>query len=84
MLYNHPIEKGGEYNLEERDIAIRIGQRLRELRGIRTQVGVAKALGISQNALINYEKGRRIPPDSIKRRIATYYERTVESIFYAD
>lgn len=66
---------------EER--AKRIGNKLRELRGIRTRVGVAKELGISNNALGFYETGKRIPPDDVKIKIASYYNCSVEEIFFA-
>lgn len=61
-----------------------IGQRLVELRGDRTQNEVAKELGISVSALSMYETGERIPRDSIKIRIASYYEKPIYDIFFAE
>lgn len=58
------------------------GERLRELRGIRTRVGVANAVGVSTSALQAYESGDRTPRDEIKCRIADYYGVTVQSIWY--
>ena len=58
------------------------GERLQALRGIRTRRGVAKELGISYSALSNYECGVRIPTDDVKVRIADYYGKTVQEIFY--
>lgn len=60
-----------------------IGQRLISLRGNKTIKQVANDLGISESALSMYENGARIPRDEIKIRIASYYKRTVQSIFYA-
>lgn len=60
-----------------------IGETLRGLRGDRTLADVAKAIKISASALAMYENGYRIPRDEIKIRIANYYKRSVESIFYA-
>lgn len=60
----------------------RIGKSLRELRGDRTLADVSKAVRISASALAMYENGYRIPRDEIKIRIANYYGRSVESIFY--
>jgi len=59
-----------------------IAKRLVELRGERTQKEVAEALGISISALSMYEVGQRIPRDEIKIRIAKYYEKSVQDIFF--
>lgn len=59
-----------------------VGKRLIRLRGKKTQEEVAKILGISSQALSNYELGLRLPRDNIKKKIATYYGRTVQEIFY--
>lgn len=63
--------------------AIAIGRELVRLRGSRTQEEVAKALGISLSAIGMYERGERIPRDEIKIAIAKYYDKTVQSIFFA-
>ena len=60
----------------------KIAQTLVKLRGARPRVEVAIALGISVSALGMYETGARIPRDETKRKIAQYYEKTVEEIFY--
>lgn len=60
----------------------KIGSRLVELRGNKSQSEVAKAVGISDSALSMYECGERIPRDSVKVRLAQYYEKTVQSIFF--
>ena len=59
-----------------------IGGRLVSLRGTMPQGQVAEAVGISVSALSMYERGQRVPRDSIKIRIANFYNTTVESIFY--
>lgn len=61
----------------------KIGKRLVELRGDKTQNEVADAVGISISALSMYEQGNRMPRDEIKMRLAAHYGTTVESIFYA-
>ena len=68
--------------MSKNENAVVIGKRLKKLRGIRTRTGVAKELGISYSALCNYENGLRIPPDSMKVRIANYYGRSVQSVFF--
>ena len=59
-----------------------IGKRLIILRGKKTQDEVAKALGITSQALSNYELGLRLPRDSIKKKIALYYVKSVQEIFF--
>lgn len=61
-----------------------IGKRLIALRVEKLIKDVAKALGISASALSMYEKGQRIPRDEIKIRLARYYDRTVDSIFFTE
>lgn len=60
----------------------KIGERLIALRGNKSQSEVAKAVGISSSALSMYECGERIPRDSIKVKLADYYGKTVQSIFF--
>jgi len=64
------------------EMSIKIGKRLVLLRGVRTRTGVARELGISYGSLCNYENGLRIPPDDVKIRIAGYYGKTVQEIFF--
>lgn len=55
---------------------------LKRLRGNRSKEEVARAIGISVRALESYERGERIPKDEVKVRIANYYGRTVQYIFF--
>ena len=64
--------------------AQKIAKRLIALRGNRTQAEVAQAIGVTPSAYSMYENGDRIPRDEIKKRIAEYYKRTVNTIFFAD
>ena len=59
-----------------------IGEKLRELRGTKTIEDVAKSLGVSPSALSMYENDNRIPRDEVKIRIAKYYKKSVQSIFF--
>ena len=59
-----------------------IANRLIELRGSKSREDVATACDISVSALAMYEQGQRIPRDDIKIRLASYYKRTVQFIFY--
>lgn len=61
----------------------RIGAYLRMLRGDKPQREVAEAVGITAMAVSQYERGERIPNDEIKMRLARYFQRSVEEIFFA-
>lgn len=59
-----------------------IGERLRKLRSEIDRSTVAQKCEISVSALSMYENGLRVPKDEIKVRLANFYGKTVESIFY--
>lgn len=48
--------------------------RLKELRGNKSQLEVAKALNISRSALSYYESGERVPDINVLYSIAKYYD----------
>ena len=56
---------------------------LKKLRGDRSYREVAQALGISESSYIKYERGERNPGDDMKRKIASYYKKSVAFIFYS-
>ena len=58
------------------------GDKLRELRGCRTQTGVARAVGITPSARSMYESGERVPRDEVKERLCAYYGVPVPEVFY--
>lgn len=59
-----------------------IAERLIKLRGSTPREEVARSVGISVSALQMYENGHRIPRDDIKLKLATYYNKTVQEIFF--
>ena len=59
-----------------------MGKRLVKLRGNKKPSVVARAIGITQSALSNYEAGIRVPRDDVKADIANYYGTTVQAIFF--
>lgn len=59
-----------------------IAEKLIKLRGNRSREEVAKAVQISTSALSMYENGSRIPRDEIKIRLAKYYGKSVQFIFF--
>jgi len=62
---------------------VSIGKRLKELRGNKTQKEVSEGIGIAQSTYAMYETGKRRASDENKIRIARYYKKSVQSIFYA-
>lgn len=59
-----------------------IGERLVKLRGTTPREAVAKAIGISVSAISMYENGERIPRDAIKIKLAEFYGKSVQEIFF--
>lgn len=59
-----------------------IGKRLRDLRGEKTITEVSEDTGIGRSALNMYELGYRIPRDEAKIKLAEYYGKRVEDIFF--
>ena len=59
-----------------------IAKNLKELRGDIPRKIVARECNITVSALSNYENGIRIPRDEVKLRIADFYQKSVESIFF--
>lgn len=60
-----------------------IGKRLIKLRGEKTVKEVAEALGITTQAVWNYENDIRVPRDEIKIKIAKLYNSSVQEIFFS-
>lgn len=62
----------------------RIGEKLISLRTAKgkTCTEAASELGITVSALSNYENGIRVPRDSVKIKIADYYDVSITSIFF--
>ncbi len=51
-------------------IALRVGERFKTLRGLRTQTEFAASLGLSQAQYNRYETGKRLAPDRVLERVA--------------
>ena len=68
--------------MENKIDASAIGERLKRLRGTRTLKEVSECIGISESALSMYENGARVPRDEIKIKLAKYYKKTIQSIFF--
>jgi transcriptional regulator with XRE-family HTH domain len=59
-------------------------EKLKALRGRKTQAQVAKDLGITASAYAQYERGDRVPRDDIKKAIAEYYDSSIAYLFFSD
>lgn len=57
-------------------------ENLYRLRGDRTKKEVADAVGVTERSIAQYERGERIPNDAVKIRLAAYYGKPAEEIFY--
>lgn len=60
----------------------KIAARLRELRGNTSREEVAIACNVTANAISMYENGSRVPSDENKVKLANYFGKTVQEIFY--
>ena len=58
------------------------GKILTELRGNKTREQIASDIGISTSALGMYELELRVPRDEIKIKIADYFHKSVQDIFF--
>lgn len=59
-----------------------IGSRLLKLRGKISREKLASDIGVSVSAIAMYENGERIPRDDIKIKLANFYKRSVQEIFF--
>ncbi|WP_295272367.1 helix-turn-helix transcriptional regulator [Veillonella sp.] len=61
-----------------------IGEKLATLRNARnlTQKELGIAVGVSTASIAMYELNERVPRDEIKKRIADFFEKTVQEIFF--
>ena len=59
-----------------------VGIRLSQLRGDISREKLANDIGVSVSAISMYENGERIPRDAIKIKIAEYFGRSVQEIFF--
>ena len=69
-------------NPREEEEMIPYGRRLIALRGKESQAEVAKKVGIAASTLAMYEAEQRVPRDPIKIKLAEYFNKTVQEIFY--
>lgn len=63
-----------------------VAKRLADCRRKRllSQAEVAEACGLSAGAIGNYEAGRNVPNDDVKRTLAAFYETTVGRLFFGE
>lgn len=57
---------------------------LRALRANKTQEEIANSLGITKSSWAMYERGERNPRDEIKVKIASFFGKSVQDIFFAN
>lgn len=64
-------------------IARRVGARLKELRGRKTQAQFAAGLGLSQAQYNRYETGKRLAPDKLLEEVARLCGLSPEEVAFA-
>lgn len=57
-------------------------EELRALRGDKSQECIANEIGITKSSWAMYERGERIPRDEVKIRIADFFGKSVQEIFF--
>ena len=58
------------------------GEILKKLRGNKSQQAIADEIGITKSSWAMYERNERMPRDEVKVRIANYFHKTVQEIFF--
>ena len=61
---------------------MRIAQKLRQLRGLKSREEVAIACNVTAQAIAMYETGARIPSDAVKIKLADFFHCTVQELFF--
>lgn len=57
-------------------------EQLKMLRGNNSQDEIARQIGITKSSWAMYERGERVPRDEIKIKIANFFGKTVQEIFF--
>jgi transcriptional regulator with XRE-family HTH domain len=57
---------------------------LRKLRGKKSRETLANIAGVSVSSYSKYERDERRPSDEVKQKIAAFYKKSVDSIFFAN
>ena len=57
-------------------------EQLKMLRGEKSQGEIARQIGITKSSWAMYERGERVPRDEIKIKIANFFGKTVQEIFF--
>lgn len=58
------------------------GEKLRELRGKKSQSEIADEIGVTKSSWAMYERNERVPRDKVKIRIANFFNKSVQEIFF--
>lgn len=64
---------------------VELGNNLRKLRfsrGEMTQEALAQSVGVTRQTIISLEKGKYVPSTLLALKLARFFEKPVEAIFY--
>lgn len=59
-----------------------LGEKLKMLRGEKSMSQIANCIGITKSSWNMYEHDKRVPRDEVKLRIAKYFGKSVQDIFF--
>ncbi len=57
-------------------------EQLKMLRGSMSQEEISQKIGITKSSWAMYERGERVPRDEVKIKIANYFKKSVQEIFF--
>lgn len=63
---------------------VSIAERLKKLRGDRSVEEVALFLGVTSSAVLMYERGERVPKDTVKVKYSELTGISVQTLFFED
>ncbi len=59
-----------------------VGEKLKKLRGNKSQDTISAEIGITKSSWAMYERNERVPRDEVKVRIANHFSLSVQEIFF--
>ena len=81
-MYNTDITSTNSVYLEGGGETMNTADMLKELRGDKSQAEIASSVGVTKSSWAMYERGERVPRDEVKVKIAKYFGKSVQEIFY--
>lgn len=64
-------------------VIMSIGEKLKKLRGDKTQEEISRELGITKSSYAMYERNERVPRDEVKVQISNFFGISVQELFFS-